>query len=78
MVSKPLVLKSSVLDAREMGRNKDLSNFDKGHFVRSSLGMSISETTRLVSFSLSTVLRIYEKLPEKIKEKRENWSQKAH
>ncbi len=33
MVSKQSVLVISVLDAREMGRYKDLSKFDKGHIV---------------------------------------------
>jgi len=33
MVSKQSVLVFDVLDAGEMGRNKDLSDFDKGQIV---------------------------------------------
>jgi len=42
MVSKQSGLVINMLDAGEMGRNKDLSNFDKGQIVMAGhLGQSI-------------------------------------
>jgi len=55
-----------MLDAAgEMGRNKDVSDFDKGQIVMArQLGQSISETARLVCCSQSAVVRIYQKWSE--------------
>ncbi len=45
MVSKQKVLIISVLDAEEMARNKDLSNFDKWpNYYGKAMGQRISET----------------------------------
>lgn len=47
MVSKQSVL-VIVLDAREMGKNKDISNFDMGQIVMASgQGQNISEKARI-------------------------------
>ena len=54
------VLEVDVLDAGEMGRSKDLSDFDKGQIVMARrLGQSISETARLVRCSRSAVVSTY-------------------
>jgi len=59
MVRKVLVI--NMLDAREMGKNKDLSDFDKGQIdMARRLGQSISETARLVGCFWSVVVRIYQ------------------
>ena len=48
--SEQSVLEFDVLDAGEMGRSKDLTDFDKGQIVMvRRLGQSISETARLVA-----------------------------
>ncbi len=49
MVSKQKVLIISVLDAEEMARNKDLSNFDKCQIIMArQMGQRISETAAVV------------------------------
>ena len=54
-----------MLDAGEMGRSKDLSDFDKGQIVMASrLGQSISETARLVGCSRSAVESTYRQWSE--------------
>jgi len=68
MVIKQSVLVIDMLDAGEMGRNKDLSDFHKGQIVLARrLGQSISETTRLVGCSWSAVVRIYQQCPRRDK-----------
>ena len=58
--SEQSVLEVDVLDAGEMGRSKDLSNFDKGQIVMARrLGQSIFETARLVGCSQSAVVSTY-------------------
>lgn len=48
-MNKQLVLLVDVLDTGEMGRLEDLSNSDKGQIaIARQLGLSISETARLV------------------------------
>ena len=63
--SEQSVLEVDVLDAEEMGRSKDLSNFDKGQIIMARrLGQSISETTRLVECSLTAVVSTYRQWSE--------------
>ena len=51
--------------AGEMGRNKDLSDFDKGQIVMTRrLGQSIPETARLVGCSRSEVVSTYRQWSE--------------
>ena len=59
------VLEVDVLDAGEMGRSKDLSDFDKGQVIMAiQLGQSISETARLVGCSRSPVVSTYRQWSE--------------
>ena len=54
-----------MLDAGEIGRSKDLSEFDKGQIVMArQLGQSISETARLVGCSRSAVVSTYRQWSE--------------
>ena len=54
-----------MLDAGEMGRSKDLSDFDKGQIAMARrLGQSISETARLVGCSRSAVVSTYRQWSE--------------
>ena len=54
-----------MLDAGEMGRSKDLSDFDKSQIVMARrLGQSISEMARLVGCSRSAVVSTYRQWSE--------------
>ena len=54
-----------MLDAGEMGRSEDLSDFDKGQIVMARrLGQSISEMARLVGCSQSAVVSTYRQWSE--------------
>ena len=63
--SEQSVLEVDVMDAGEMGRSKDLSDFDKGQIVMARrLGQSISETERLVECPWSGVVNTYRQWSE--------------
>ena len=54
-----------MLDVGEIGRSKDLSDFDTGQIVMARrLGQSISETARLVGCSRSAVMSTYRQWSE--------------
>ena len=58
--SEHFVLEVDVLEAGEMGKCKDLSEFDKDQIVTAGqLGQSISKTAVLVGCSRSAVVSIY-------------------